>query len=147
MNSVEQYPQDGYYLVANGSSLEIGSYIIGDGDLKTAHIRVYNKNASTFSYGLKLQISSREGGPVLAESEVITYADTDYSATHQLVDFTFNFTESYDLIAGETYFVRLAITGYTRDDDNIYLGVWCDWLEPIGTANTGGARIAFGVYK
>lgn len=146
MSSIEQYPQYGYYLVANTSTLELGSYVIGEGDLKTAHMRVYNKNAGSFSYTLKLVISSKVGGPVLVESDVITFTDATVGGTHQLVDFTFSFPE-YDLFAAETYFARLELTGYTRNEDTVYLGAWCDWLEPVGSSNTGAARIAFGVMK
>lgn len=149
MSSVEQYPDYFYVLVADTSPLELGRYTgINTGDLQTAHLRIYNKNASSFSYGLSLIVSSSEGGPALATSETITFSDTAIGQTtaNFLCDLTFTFTD-FAVTTAETYYLRLALTGYTRTSNTTYLGVWCDWYEPLGTSNTGGARIQFGVMR
>jgi len=146
MSSVEQYPDTGYFLIADVSTTQLGSYTGLSGSLKTAHLRVYNRNASAFTYTLKLEVSTSADGPILAESDTIDFDDVTLGQTsaHWLFDLTFSF-DGYDLLSTETYFVRLITTGYARVGNDTYLGIWSDWLEPVNAANSAAARIAFGV--
>lgn len=146
MSSVEQYPDTGYFLIADTSTTQLGSYTGLSGTLKTAHLRVYNRNSSAFTYTLKLEISTSATGPTLASSDVLAFDDVSLGQTsgHWLFDLTFSF-DGYDLLSTETYYVRLITTGYARVANDTYLGVWCDWLEPVNAANSAAARIAFGV--
>ena len=146
MSSVEQYPDTGYFLIADTSTTQLGSYTGLSGSLKTAHLRVYNRNASAFTYTLQLEVSTSADGPILASSDVLAFDNVSLGQTsgHWLFDLTFSFT-GYDLLSTESYYVRLITTGYTRDAEITYLGIWSDWLEPVNAANSAAARIAFGV--
>lgn len=146
MSGVEQYPQDAYYLVLDVAALQLGSYVTNGGDLTSANLRFYHKKSGSFSYSLTLVGSASLSGPALFSSDVITFSDTAIGQTTDdfLCDVTFDFG-GYNLLDGETYYFRLEHTGYTRSGDSSYLSVNCDWLEPIGTGNTGGARMPMGV--
>jgi hypothetical protein len=155
MSTIDEYPQNGYFLVANGSGTELGSYSHADwGDIELATIRIFNRDVAVapFSYQLRLVISSKQGGPVLAASDWLTFSnDTTLQTTaNWLGDVSFSFTD-YALKGTETYFLRLESTGYARsevpNENDLYLGVWCDWLQPLGTADTAAARVAFGVRR
>jgi hypothetical protein len=129
--------------------LQLGSYEIADvaGEINFALIRIYHKNASPYSYTMKLIFSATQNGHALCESSVETFsnATTGQTTADWLGDVCFSFNP-YTLRSEETYFVRLVLTGYTRNQDTLYLGVLSDWLSPIGTGNTAGARMALGVF-
>jgi hypothetical protein len=148
-SSVEHYPQNSFFLVANGATTELGSFEIVSGDLEIAHLRCFHKKSGAFSYGLTLVVSTSSGGPALATSDVFTFdnATTGQTTDNHLVDITFTFSTRYPMLTDETYFFRIESTGYTRDDDVSYLAYWCDWLEPIGPDNSGAARLALGVRR
>lgn len=150
--SIYQIPDTGYFLIANTSSLDLGSYQIPiDCDVKLAYLRVINVCTSSFSYGLKLVLSASVFGPELASAELtLDSTTTGQTSGAALWDLTFDFTP-YNLKATETYFARLELTGYTRaaipNEMSVYLGVWCDWYAPVGASNTGGARIVWGALQ
>lgn len=148
MSSVEQYPDLGYFLIVDSSTLELGSYTGLSGILNTAHLRVYNKNASSFTYTLQLKVSTSEGGYAVASSNVETFssAAVGQTSTDWLFDLTFTFS-GYEFLSTETYYLSLVTTGYTKDANTTYMGVWCDWLEPLGPDDSAAARIAFGVLR
>ena len=153
MSNIEEYPKNSYYLVLNGSALELGSYELqADGDLSLAQLRVYHKKAGSYSYQMRLVVSSRAGGPVIVGSDWVTFSnDTTLQATSDwLGDVCFDFP-AYKLSATENYFIRLELTGYSRparpNQNTAYLAVWADWMQPVGIANTAGARIALGVKR
>lgn len=148
--SVVQYPKLAYYLVAETSTVLLGSYEIPrDGDLQHAQIRVFHKKTGAYSYAMKLVLSASANGPALVESETVTFSDetTGQTTSDWLGEVFFTFPE-YALVATETYFVRLVATGYARaarpNENTGYLAVGCDWLDPIGTDDTGGARMPIG---
>lgn len=145
--SVEQYPDTGYFLIMSTTALELGSFTNISGDLRSAHLRVYHKYTGAYSYPMTLVVSSKTAGPALATSSVITFdnATTGQNTSDWFVDLYFDF-DDYNMISSETYFFRLEASGYTRTDSN-YIGVWADWLEPVGTSNTGGARLVLGVMQ
>ena len=153
MTSVEQYPSTFYALVANGSSTEIGSVSSTGGDLSTAHLRVYHKKSGTFSYNMYLKVSTSEGGPALATSDLLVFSNETIGQTtdDHLVDLTFTFSNKYTLTSGESYFFRVETTGYTRParplENTAYLSFTSNWFEPIGGTNSGGSRIVLGVEK
>lgn len=151
--SISQYPKRGYFLVAQNSSLELGRFDNATwGDLSLAHLRVFHKRTGAYSYQMRLVISSKEGGPSLVASDYIDFSDatTGQSSACWLGDVTFSFPE-YRLVDGEEYFARLEATGYSRspkpNQNDYYLSVWCDWYEPVGSNNSAGARVAFGVKR
>lgn len=148
MSSVEQYPDTGYFLIADTSSTVLGSYTGLSGILNTAHLRIYNRNASSFTYTAYLEIATTAAGPALATSATLDLSSTTLgqTSTHWLFDLTFSFT-GYEFLSTETYHVRLVTTGYARVLNDTYLGVWADWLEPVASTNTAAARIAFGVLQ
>lgn len=151
--SIDFYPKNSYWLVANGSTLNLGSFTNAIwGDLALAQIRVFSKNPAPYSYQMRLVISATQTGTALSTSEYFTF---DNAATGQvgndwLGDVTFDMPP-YALLDTETYFVRLEMTGYTRpnspNQNTQYLAVWCDWMQPIGNTNTGAARIPVGVNR
>lgn len=148
-SAVQQYPQNIYMLVAETSPLELGSYVLAEsGDIQNAEIRIYNQKTGAYSYALTLIISSSEGGPALATSTAVTFDNTEtgQATSYWLGAVCFTFTD-YTLLAGQRYYFRLSYTGYTRSGDTTYMGVLCDWIEPIGLINTGGARIAIEVLQ
>jgi len=148
MSSVEQYPDLGYFLIVDSSTLQLGSYTGLSGILNTAHLRVYNKNASSFTYTLQLKVSTSEGGYAVASSNIETFSSTavGQTSTDWLFDLTFTFS-GYEFLSTETYYLSLVTTGYTKNANTTYMGVWCDWLEPIGPDDSAAARIAFGVLR
>ena len=146
MSAVEQYPRDAYYLVATGATLNLGTFVTTGGDLALAELRIYHKNPSPFSYTMRLSVSSSFNGPELLTSETVTITDVILGQT--TADWVGNIVlefDDYSLISGETYYFKLVTTGYTRNGDLLYLSVNCDWLNPIGTGNTAGARLPLGV--
>ena len=147
-SSVEQYPDTGYFIIMSTTSLELGSYTNISGYLRSGHLRVFHKNPNPFTYSMTLVLSSKVGGPALSTSTAIDFSDTStgQNSTDWLIDLYFEF-DDYNLISSETYFFRLEASGYSRSEDSVYLGVWADWLEPVGTSNTGGARLAIGVMQ
>jgi len=153
MSNIEAYPKDSYYIVASGSATELGSYVLAaDGALALAQLRVYHKCLTTFSYQMRIVVSSKEGDPVLVASDWVEFSnDTTGQTTNDwLGDITFDLPE-YNLFAGETYFIRVETTGYTRPtrpaQNTAYLAYWADWMQPVGVGNTGGARLAMGVKR
>jgi hypothetical protein len=150
--SIQEIPDTGYFLIANISSLDLGSYQIPvNCDVKLAYLRVLNVCTSSFSYTLKLVLAGSVSGSILASSEVVLdTTTTGQSSGAALWDLTFDFTP-YALKATETYYARLELTGYTRaalpNEMSTYLGVWCDWYNPVGGSNTGGARIVWGALQ
>jgi hypothetical protein len=97
---------------------------------------------------MQLVLAASAGGTALCSSTAVTFSDTEIgqATSNWMGDLTFDMP-SYTVLAGESYYARLLITGYTRSGNDTYLGVWCDWLEPVGLTNTAGARIAFGVAR
>lgn len=151
--TVSQYPKRGYFLIANTTTLELGKFDNTTwGDLSICQLRVYHKKSGAYDYDMRLVASSSEGGPVLAASawQEFSNTTTGQATNFWLGDLLFEFTD-YKLVNAEEYYFRLEMTGYTRatrpNQDNFYLGVWCDWYEPVGSANKGGARLAFGVKR
>lgn len=153
MSKIEQFPKNGYWLVASGSALELGSYEVAeDCDLSLVQFRVYNKDANPYNFNIRMVLSSKRGGPVLAASDWFEFsnATTGQNTTHWLVDVAFDFP-SYPLFAGESYFLRLELSGYTRsprpNQNDRYLAMWCDWQQPIYGDESSAARVALGVLK
>ncbi len=153
MSTVIQHPQNAYFIIASGSSTELGSFDNTTwGDLSIAHLRIFHKKVGAYSYQMRLVVSSKQFGPALVASDYVEFsnATTLQVGNDWLGDVTFSFPE-YRLVNGEEYFVRLETTGYTRParplENTAYLGVWVDWFEPVGNTNAGGARIAFGVRR
>lgn len=153
MSNIEVYPKNSYFLVANGAETELGSYVLSsDGDLSIAQLRVFNRTITSYSYQLRLVLSSRAAGPALVTSEWLDFSSTTtgQTTTDWLGDVVFSFPE-YSLFAGEAYFIRLETSGYSRGvepfQNDVYLSVWCDWMQPVGTDDTSGARIALGVKR
>lgn len=154
MSSVEQYADTGYYLVINGASTSIGAYEFAeDCDIESATLRFFHKKSGAYSYALTLSILGSANGAVIATSDVLTFSDevTGQTTEDFLVECVFDFSDKYEVKAGETYYLRLDQTGYTRparpNENTAYLSVWSDWLEPLNDSNTAAARIAFGVRK
>ena len=146
--SIFVYPQDAYFNIINSNSTELGSYELPQrGDLSLAHLRVFHRNPNSFSYQMRLVLAGRTGGPTLAVSNWETFSNetTGQTGNFWLGDLTFTF-EDYSLIEDPVY-IRLENTGYLRSGNNLYLGVWLDWMQPVGITNTGGARIALGVKR
>ena len=151
--SIDFYPKNSYWLVANGSTLNLGSFTNATwGDLALAQIRVFSKNPAPYSYQMRLVISATKTGTALSSSDYFTF---DNAATGQvgndwLGDVTFDLPP-YSMIDTEIYHIRLEMTGYTRpntpNQDTQYLAVWCDWMQPIGSTNTGAGRIPMGMLR
>ena len=92
MSSVEQYPDLGYFLVVENpedttSTLKLGSYSGISGILKTAHIRVYNKNASAFSYTVQLKVSTSDGNNKISADAYASANATPDNQPQQLTVF------------------------------------------------------------
>lgn len=147
MSAVEQYPKYAYYNFMTSTSLELGSFKT-TGQLGLFDIRILHKNASAYSYQLRVVFSDREGGPTLASTSWETFSNstTGQVAGVWLGHCTFTPTESYILNSAKYLFARLESTGYTYDEDTVYIAVACDWFEPIGATDTGAAKMAIGVY-
>jgi hypothetical protein len=140
-------------LVADSSLTLLGSYEIPDnGDLSFATLRLYIKNPSAYSHAATLKIASSLGGSFIAQSDVVTLsnATTGQTTTDWLGEVVFSF-DNYELKATETYYFYLSLGSYARParpiENTQYIAIGCDWLEPVGTADSGGARIAMGVYQ
>lgn len=148
-SSVERYPDTGFFIIATSSSTPLGSFEMAEGSLEHCELRCFNRRSGAYSYTLTLKISTTLGGPAVATSDAFTFdnATTGQTTTDHLVNIVMTFSTSYDLKAGETYFIRAETTGYTRDENVGYLGYWCDWFEPLGPGNTSAAKIAFGVRR
>jgi hypothetical protein len=151
--SIDFYPKNSYWLVAGGSTVQLGAYTNATwGDFALAQIRVYNKNVSAYSYQIRIVVSASLNGTSLAASEYFTFsnASTGQTTSEWLGDVTFDIAP-YNFINTEVYYARLELIGYTRAarplGDTQYLAVWCDWMQPLGTNNTGAARIAMGVNR
>jgi hypothetical protein len=150
-SSVEQYPDTGFFVVVTGSETPMGSFVCDGGELDFFHTRFFHKKTGAFSYNLKLQVSTSLTGAVLAESETVTFDNDLIGQTTELhlADVVFSFPERYTLLDGETYFVKLVQTGYTRpsrpNENDSYLAFWCNWGEPFGS-NTSGAKLGVGVF-
>lgn len=153
-SSVEQYADTFYCIVADGNSTELGSFTCdSDGRLKLAHVRLYIKNASSYSHTAKLVIAGKVSGTALEESSEITLSNavTGQTTTDHLVNLTFEFDGKYVLKADESYYMRLELTGYTRAERPLentqYLAVVSNWHEPIGGSNSAGVKIVIGVER
>jgi hypothetical protein len=147
--TILQYPHQGYFTMINGSSTILGNYdLAADGDIELAHLRVYNKNSNQFSYQMRLVISQDEDKEIVAASDWETFSNEIIGQTSSdwLGDLTFTF-DNYRLRQSIVYTIKLEIQNYSRSGDSRYMGVWLDWAYPIGTSNTGGARIALGVRR
>lgn len=151
MSTVDQYPSLAYVIVANGSSTELGSFVSDGGDLNLMHMRFYHKKVGAFSYTIKLVVSGSQGGPALVESDVVSFDNAAIGQTtdDHLVDMTFVFSDKYNLLDNETYYLRAETTGYTRParplENTAYLSAVCNWYEPIGGSNSSGVKVAIGV--
>lgn len=151
--SILQYPKIQYHLVANDTVTNLGSIDLpADGNLRTMTIRVHNRKVGAYTYLMKLRIATREGGYVLAESDQEIFSDsvTGQLTSDWLGNLTFTFNH-YPISAALPVHVSLEMSGYARpatpNQDTEYLGVWCDWLEPIGNSNTAAARMILGVER
>lgn len=151
--SIDFYPKNSYWLVAGGSTVQLGAYTNATwGDFALAQIRVFNKNSAAYSYQMRVVVSASVGGTALVASEYFTFdnAATGQTTADWLGDVTFDIAP-YNFINTEIYYVRLEMTGYTRAarplGNTQYLAVWCDWMQPVGNTNTGAARIAIGVNR
>lgn len=149
--SVLQYPQYQYFIIAAIGGANLGRFKSVDGLLGLAQIRMYIKNPNPYSHQARLVFSSQQGGTAIVTSdwETISNATTGQTGTDWLGDIVFDI-DHYRLNPLADLHVRLQLTGYTRPDypnqDDRYIGVWCDWTEPVGIANTAGARLSMGVY-
>lgn len=153
--TILQYPEFGYFHMISNASTELGSYqLLADGDLALAHLRVFHKNPDPYEYQIRLVIAQRTNGPELAASdwEIFSNATTGQETGFWMGDLTFTF-QDYALKAGDPYFMRLEISGYTRILDDKYICVWSDWnfgdatIVPVGSVASNGARIALGVKR
>ena len=153
MSNIEQYPKNQYYLVARGSATELGSYgLTTDGDLTLTQLRVFHKCTTSYLYQLRLVVAMRAGGAAVVASDYVKFSNetTGQVGGNWMGDVVFDFPE-YKLLQGEEYYVRLESVGYSRPtrplQNTAYLAVWADWMQPVGTTDKAGARIAFGVKK
>jgi hypothetical protein len=147
--NIEQYPKEGYFIMVSSAKTELGNYdFVNDGDLSIANLRVYHRNPNPFSYQLRLVLSGNVLGEAVCASDWEVFSDTVINQTGEfwLGDLTFKFND-YPVNAQDSYFIRLETQNYTRLNDDRYLGVWVDWLQPVGVTNTGAARIALGVKR
>lgn len=151
--SIFQYPDLGYFTMLTTANVELGIYkFVQAGDLSIANLRVYHRNPNPFSYQLRLVLSQRKKGPALIASnwEEFSNETIGQNAAHWLGDLTFTFPD-YSLRINDDYYIRLESTGYTRSGNTTYLGVWANWgfgkswIPSVGSADSGGARIALGV--
>lgn len=145
--TIELYPKDAYFMMVNSSKTHLGAYSIPQsGDLSLAHGRLYHRNAGAYDFQLRLVVSRSVLGPALVASnwEQFNNDVTGQTSEFWLGDVTFTFPR-YPLVAGTNYYFRLETNGYIRQDNDAYLGIWIDWMQPVGVANTGGARLALGV--
>lgn len=145
--SILQYPKQQYFLFAETSTLNLGSFKDVTGDLGLFQLRVLNKNASAYSYQMRIVFSSIQGGTALKSTDWYTFSNTTTGqvGTVWLGDVIFD-VNRYRLNSAVYLFARLELTGYTRDAMTTYLAVYCDWYEPIGDTNTAAARMSMGVY-
>lgn len=143
---ITQFPKRQYFILATSSSTELGGFTLpSDGDLSQVATKIFHKTNTTFSYTLTLQIAATVGGTALASSDAITFSTATASQSAGTcwfgnVNFTF---DEYKLFSGETYYARLVTTGYTRTGQDIYLGINCDWLDPVNGNNSAAARICW----
>lgn len=147
MSAVDEYPKYAFYNYLTGSSLELGAFK-DTGILGLFDIRVIHKNASAFSYQLRVVFSDREGGPELASTSWETFSNSTTGQTTSFWMGHLTFTPEYYQLNPNAYlYARLESTGYTYNSSTQYIAVWCDWFEPIGSRNSGAAKMAIGVYK
>jgi hypothetical protein len=151
--SIEFYPKNSYFLLIENFKTKLGYYVNSNwGDLSIAHMRVFHKNTDPYEYNLRLVISPYEGGPTIHASDWFKFSNdvTGQQSSDWLGDIIFTFPE-YPLINSsiipQGYFISMETEFYTPDGLNNYLGVWCDWMQPVGNTNTAGARIAIGVKR
>lgn len=147
--TIFQYPYEAYFNIVASNLTELGSYIIPqDGDLALGHLRVIHKNSDPFSYQMRLLVTQKEKGATLVASNWETFSNEVANQTSEfwMGDLTFTFPD-YAFKGNDGVYIRIEISGYTRINNSKYLGVWCDWWQPIGLSNTGGARIALGVKR
>lgn len=147
--NIEQYPKRGYFIMLKTAITQLGSYELNEaGDIKLAHLRVYYRNSAAYNHQIRLVLSTNIGGFAVAASdwETLSNETTGQTTEFWMGDLTFTF-EPYALKTSDQYYARLEITNYTRLDNERYMGVWVDWLEPVGSDNTAGARIALGVLR
>ena len=147
--NIEQYPKEGYFMMISSSQTPLGSYdLVNSGDLSIAHVRIYHRNPNPFSYQLRLVLSAKALGPAVCSSDWETFSNESIGQIGEfwIGDLTFRFTD-YPLNASDVYHIRLETQNYTRLNDDRYLGIWLDWLQPVGVTDTAGARIALGVKR
>lgn len=147
--SIFKYPYEAYFNIINEQLTYLGNYTIqSPGDLSIANLRVYHKKSGDFNYQMRLVVSQQEGSEPIAYSNWETFSNETIGQLTQdwMGDLTFTFDE-YNLRQNIHYAIAFEITGYTRDTNNSYLGIWLDWWFPVGQANSAGARIALGVKR
>ena len=151
MSSVEKYPDTFFCIVANGNTTNIGSIVTGGGEIQLAQLRAYHKKSGSYSYTMKFILSGSLNGPALIESDVLTFdnATTGQTTSDHLVDLVFTFSNKYELLSGETYYMRIETTGYSRParplENTAYLAFVSNWYEPIGGSNSAAAKVVLGV--
>lgn len=147
--SIFKYPYQAYFNILNEQITELGNYqLASDGELSLANLRVYHKKSGAFDYQMRLILSQEEGKAPIAYSnwEQFNNAAIGQTTADWMGDLTFTF-EGYKLKSDFAYAVAIEVTGYTRNSNNSYLGVWLDWWYPVGVSNSAGARIALGVKR
>lgn len=144
--SVLQYPKTQYYIVLNTATQELGNFTGASGDLNLANIRVFNVKTGAYSYQLRLVFHYGQTGTEFFSTDWETFSNTVTGQTtaYWMGDLCFDVGNVRLNSAVKTY-VRLETSGYTRNNNDTYLGVWCDWMEPIGNTSTGAARMTLGV--
>lgn len=145
--SVLQYPQYAFYLFADSANVNLGSFKSVTGLLGLFQLRLLHKNASAYSYQMRIVFSASEGGTALVSTDWETFsnATTGQVAAVWLGDVVFDVGQ-YRLNPDSYLHARLETTGFTPNGTTVYLAAWCDWMEPIGNANTAAARMSMGVY-
>jgi len=146
--STLQYPKNQYFLISDGGSTNLGSFTSLEGWLKLFQLRILNKNASPYSYQLRIVFSASEGGAAIASTEWETFSNSETGQVGAcwLGDVCFD-VEEYRLNPDVELYARLETTGYTLNGTTVYLGVWCDWIEPIGSNNSAAARMTMGTLQ
>lgn len=147
--SIFKYPYQGYFNIINEPFTYLGNYQLqSKAELSLANLRVYHKKSGAFDYQMRLALLQEETKTPVAYSHWEQFNNQTIGQTTEdwMGDLTFIF-DGYKMDKNIAYSMAFEITGYARDTNNSYLGIWLDWWFPVGQTNSGGARIALGVKR
>ena len=146
--SILQYPKFQYFIFADSANTNIGKFKSAIGLLGLFCLRVLHKNASAYSYQMRIVFSATEGGTALHTTDWFTFdnASTGQNASVWMGNLYFDVNQ-YRLNSAAYLHARVETTGYTPIASTVYLAYQCDWYEPIGNTDSAGARMTLGVYR